>query len=148
MATGSSSAPPGALRPTFRSAQSTAPGTNRMVFYGPSSAIGMSHRILVVDDHEPYRRFMSTSLARRAETETFEVSDGVAALEKAEALRPDVILLALGLPGLGGLDVARQLPRISPRSKVLVVSHELDAGIISEALRLGPLGYLHTLRRG
>jgi CheY-like chemotaxis protein len=108
----------------------------------------MSHRILVVEDHEPFRRFMSASLARRAETETFDVSDGAAALEKAEALRPDVILLDLGLPGLGGLDVARQLPRIAPRSKVLVISNELDPGIISEALRLGALGYLHKLRCG
>ena len=106
----------------------------------------MPHRILVVEDHEPYRRFMRTSLARRAETQTFEVSDGLAAIEKAETLQPDVILLDLGLPGLGGLDVARQLPRIAPRSKVLVVSNEVDPDIIREVLCVGARGYLHKLR--
>ena len=106
----------------------------------------MPQRILVVEDHERFRRFLRASLARRAETEIFEVSDGPAAIEKAEALQPDVILLDLGLPGLHGLDVARQLPRIAPRSKVLVVSNELDPDVIHEALQVGARGYLHKLR--
>jgi DNA-binding NarL/FixJ family response regulator len=64
----------------------------------------------------------------------------------AEALQPDVILLDLSLPGLGGLDVARQPPRIAPRSKVLFVSNEFDSDVIRETLRLGARGYLHKLR--
>jgi DNA-binding NarL/FixJ family response regulator len=105
-----------------------------------------SQRILVVEDHEPYRRFIRAALARRPETEAFEVPDGPAAIEQAEALQPNVILLDLSLPGLDGLDVARRLPRIAPLSKVLVVSSELDPDIIHESLRLGARGYLHKLR--
>jgi DNA-binding NarL/FixJ family response regulator len=105
----------------------------------------MPQRILIVEDHEPCRRFIRVSLARRAETEMFEVSDGAAAIENAEALQPDVILLDLSLPGLGGLDVARRLPRIAPRSKVLFVSNEFDPDVIHQTLRLG-MGYLHKLR--
>jgi len=57
--------------------------------------ICMSQRILVVDDHEACRHVLRALLARRAETETFEVSDGQSAIETAEALQPDVILLDL-----------------------------------------------------
>src|SRR3954469_15527543 len=106
----------------------------------------ISQRILVVDDHETCRRFIRASLARRAETETFEVSDGPAAIERAGALQPDVILLDISLPGLGGLEVARRLPRIAPRSRVLFVSNELDPDVIHETLRLGARGYVHKLR--
>ena len=106
----------------------------------------MSHRILVVEDHEPFRRFIRESLAGRTGTQTFEVSDGRAAIEKAGALQPDVILLDIGLPGLHGLDVARQLPRIAPQSRVLFVSNESDPDVIHETLRLGARGYVHKLR--
>jgi CheY-like chemotaxis protein len=117
-----------------------------MIFYGAAQALPMPQRILVVEDHERYRRFLCASLARRAETEIFEAADGRTAIEKAEALQPDVILLDLGLPGLGGLDVARHLPRAAPRSTVLVVSSERDPDIIREALQAGAGGYLHKLR--
>jgi CheY-like chemotaxis protein len=106
----------------------------------------MPHRILVVEDHEPFRRFIRALLAGRGETRTFEVSDGPAAIEQAGALQPDVILLDVRLPGLHGLDVARQLPRIAPRSRILFVSHEQDPDVIHEALRLGAGGYVHKLR--
>jgi len=105
----------------------------------------MSQRILIVEDHDLWRRLICTSLAGRAETETFEVSDGPAAIEEAARLQPAVILLDLRLPGLGGLDVARQLPRLAPRSKVLFASHEVDPDVIHHTLRLGA-GYLHKLR--
>jgi CheY-like chemotaxis protein len=106
----------------------------------------MSQRILIVEDHEPSRRFIRALLASRTETQTFEVSDGPAAIEKAEALQPDVILLDISLPGLHGLEVARQLPRIAPPSRVLFVSQELDPDVIHETLRLGGRGYVHKLR--
>jgi CheY-like chemotaxis protein len=108
----------------------------------------MPHRILVVEDHEPFRRHICASLAGRAETETFEASDGPAAIETAAALQPDLVLLDIGLPGLHGLEVARQLPRVSPSSRILFVSHESDPDVIHETLRLGASGYVHKLRCG
>ena len=106
----------------------------------------MPHRILVVEDYEPFRRFIRESLACLPETDTFEASDGLAAIEEAGALQPDLMLLDIGLPGLGGLDVARQLPRVAPRSRVLFVSQEQDPDLIHETLRLGASGYVHKLR--
>jgi CheY-like chemotaxis protein len=106
----------------------------------------MSHRILVVEDHEPFRRHLCTSLASRVETQTFEASDGPAAIQQAAALQPELILLDMRLPGLHGLEVARQMPRISPSSKILFVSNESDADVIEETLRLGATGYVHKLR--
>jgi len=106
----------------------------------------MPHRILVVEDHEPFRRHIRGLLAGRAGAQTFEASDGHAAVEKAEALQPDVILLDIQLPGLHGFEVARRLPRISPESKILFLSHESDSDIIHETLRLGATGYVHKLR--
>ena len=106
----------------------------------------MPHSILVVEDHEPFRRYIRGLLAGRAGAQTFEASDGHAAVEKAEALQPDVILLDIQLPGLNGFEVARRLPRISPLSKILFLSHESDSDIIHETLRLGATGYVHKLR--
>ena len=70
----------------------------------------MPKRILVVEDHEPFRRFLRESLTGRAETETFEAADGRAAIERAGALQPDVILLDIRLPHVHGLEVVRRLP--------------------------------------
>jgi CheY-like chemotaxis protein len=108
----------------------------------------MLHRILVVEDHEPFRRFICASLAGRTETQTFEVADGYAAIEQAGALQPDVILLDIGLPGMHGLDVARQLRRMAPASRVVFVTGESDPDVIHETLRLGASGYVHKSRCG
>jgi len=104
------------------------------------------HKILVVEDHEPFRGFIRGLLAGREGTQTFEASDGPAAIEQARALQPDLILLDIGLPGLHGLDVAVQLPRIAPRSRVLFVSQEQDPDVIHETLRSGAKGYVNKLR--
>ena len=106
----------------------------------------MPHRILIVEDHEPFRRVIRTLLTRRAETRTFEASDGTAAIHEAAVLQPDLVLLDIGLPGLNGLGVVKQLADIAPRSKVVFISQESDPDVIHETLRLGASGYVHKLR--
>jgi CheY-like chemotaxis protein len=60
----------------------------------------MPLRILVVEDHPPFRRLICTALQQRAEFQTIEAVDGLEAVQKAEELQPDLVLLDINLPKL------------------------------------------------
>ena len=70
-----------------------------------------------------------------------EISDGLEAVQKSKELKPDLILLDIGLPKLDGLAAARQIRKVSPKSKILFVSQESSAAVVSEAMELGT-GYV------
>jgi DNA-binding NarL/FixJ family response regulator len=100
-------------------------------------------RILVVDDYQPWRRFVCVTLDGNPELQVVgEVSDGLEAVEKAQELRPDLILLDIGLPTLNGIEAARRILRLSPQTKVLFVSENHSVDIAIEALRAGGRGYV------
>src|SRR5271154_748679 len=102
-----------------------------------------SVRALVVDDFEPFRRLICSILLRRQDLQVVcEVSDGLEAVQRAEELKPDLIVLDLGLPTLNGIEAAREIRKVSPKSKILVLSHESSIEIVQEALSLGSLGYV------
>ena len=104
---------------------------------------GSTTRILVVDDYEPWRRFVSTTLQKQPELQIIgEAVDGLEAVQKAEELQPDLIVLDIGLPTLNGIEVARQMRQVSPTSKILFVSENRSADIIKEALSTGAGGYV------
>jgi len=71
-----------------------------------------------------------------------EVSDGLEAVQKAGELRPDLILLDIGLPSINGIEVARRINKLYPESKILFLSQESSADVVREALGAGALGYL------
>jgi CheY-like chemotaxis protein len=97
----------------------------------------------VVDDYEPWRRFVSTTLQKQPELQIIgEAVDGLEAVQKAEELQPDLIVLDIGLPTLNGIEVARQMRQVSPTSKILFVSENRSADIIKEALSTGAGGYV------
>ena len=104
-----------------------------------------SHRILVVEDFEPFRRFICSELQKRAELQVTEVSDGLAAIQKIEELQPDLVLLDIGLPKLNGLEVARWVQKMPNRPKILFVSQESSLDVVREAVNVGALGYVHKL---
>lgn len=74
-----------------------------------------------------------------------QASDGLEAVQKAEDLQPDLMLLDIGLPKLDGIEVARRMGKVAPLAKILFVSVESDADVIKEALGLA-LGYIHKSR--
>jgi DNA-binding NarL/FixJ family response regulator len=67
-------------------------------------------------------------------------TDGLAAVQKAAELQPDLILLDIGLPSLNGIEEARRIRKLSPQSKILFVSQESSADVVKEALATGALG--------
>jgi CheY-like chemotaxis protein len=71
-----------------------------------------------------------------------EASDGVEAIELAQALQPDLILLDIGIPKLNGIEAARRIRELAPQSKILFVSQESSVDIVQEAFTLGASGYV------
>ncbi len=102
-----------------------------------------SVRVVVVEDHEQFRRFICSRLEKAPELQVVGiVSDGLAAVQKAEELQPDLILLDIGLPTLNGIEAARRIRKLSARSKILFVSQESSADVVREALGTGAFGYV------
>jgi len=104
-------------------------------------------KILVVEDHEPFRRLVSSVLQQSKELQVVgEASDGLEAIQKAEDLQPDLILMDIGLPKLSGIAAAKQIRRLIPRAKLLFLTQETDAAVIRETFRAGGRGYVHKMR--
>jgi len=76
-----------------------------------------SIRVLAVGDSETWRRFFSSTLQKERELQVIgEASDGFEAVQKAQELQPDLILLDIGLPTLNGIEAARRIRDVSPTS--------------------------------
>jgi DNA-binding NarL/FixJ family response regulator len=104
-------------------------------------------RILVVDDVVLFRQFVVELLGKRPELQVVgEASDGLEAIQKAIELRPDLILLDIGLPSLNGIEVARQMRSLVPESKIIFLTQESSADVVQEALGLGARGYVVKIK--
>jgi DNA-binding NarL/FixJ family response regulator len=108
-----------------------------------------SIRILVADDYEGWRHQARLLLQARPDYQVIcGASDGPEAVQKAAELKPDLILLDVGLPKLNGLDAARQIRQLSPNSKILFLSQESSSDIAQEAFNLGAMGYIVKAEAG
>ncbi|HEX4920630.1 MAG TPA: response regulator transcription factor [Candidatus Bathyarchaeia archaeon] len=108
-----------------------------------------SVRVLVVEDSEPFRKFICSTLGKRPELQIVgEVSDGLEAVQKAQHLRPDLILLDIGLPTLNGVEAARRIRELSSTSKIVFLTQESSPDVVQEALGLGALGYVVKAHAG
>jgi DNA-binding NarL/FixJ family response regulator len=108
-----------------------------------------SIRVLVVEDSEEFRKFVCSTLGERPELQIVgEDTDGLQGLQRAGELQPDLILLDIGLPSVNGIEVARQIPKLSPKSKILFVSQETSADVVREALGTGAHGYVVKIDAG
>ena len=100
-------------------------------------------RVLVVDDFAGFRHAICSMLSNEPDLLVVaEASDGLEAVCKAENLQPDLIVLDLQLPELNGLEVARRVITLSPKSKIIIASMETSADFVQEAIRSGALGYV------
>ena len=100
-------------------------------------------RIVIVDDFEPFRGFVRALLRKMPQLAVIsELSDGLTAVQKAEELNPDLILLDIGLPSLNGIEAARQIRKLVPTAKIIFLSQESSDDVVQEALNLGALGYV------
>ena len=100
-------------------------------------------RVLLVDDHPVVRDGLRGYLEKCRGVEVVgEADGGVPALEIARDRSPDVVLLDLSMPGMGGLDVARQLRYAAPQARVLVLTMQEDREYLREARQAGAHGYM------
>ena len=103
-----------------------------------------SIRILITDDYADWRRQVHSLLqARPAWQVIAEALDGSEAVQKAEDLKPDLILLDVGLPNLNGIEAARKIRQLSPSSKIVFLSLNKSLEVVRTALSTGALGYVH-----
>src|SRR5271154_1802360 len=103
----------------------------------------MSLRILIADDHEVVRRGLCALLQAHDGWEICaEAKDGREALEKAAQLKPDVVILDVGMPNLNGLAATRQLMQHDPHCKVIVLTITDSDQVIREALDAGARGFV------
>jgi DNA-binding NarL/FixJ family response regulator len=101
-------------------------------------------KVLIVDDYEDWRRTVRQLLQERPELQVIcEVSDGLAAVHKADELKPDLILLDIGLPKLNGIEAARQIRQLSPSAKIIFLSQDNSLDPDELALSTGVHGYVH-----
>jgi DNA-binding NarL/FixJ family response regulator len=96
-----------------------------------------AYRVLVVEDFAPIRRVIYSVLANGAGLQVIgEAVDGLEAVQKAAELKPDLILLDIGLPKLNGLQAAQRILTFAPQTRIIFVSQESSAEVVQEALKL------------
>jgi DNA-binding NarL/FixJ family response regulator len=100
-------------------------------------------RILLADDHPVVRQGLKTFLDLQPDMEVAgEAATGAEAVARAEELRPDVVLLDLVMPDLGGIEAARRIREVSPETKVIVLTSYAEDENVIPALKAGASGYV------
>jgi DNA-binding NarL/FixJ family response regulator len=100
-------------------------------------------RILLADDHEMLRRGLRAILTEQPGWEICgEAVDGRQAVELAQKLRPDVIVMDIAMPELNGLEATRQIRRLLPRAEILVLTFDESEALVREVLTAGARGYV------
>jgi two-component system, NarL family, response regulator LiaR len=100
-------------------------------------------RVLIADDHAVVRQGLRTFLELQDDIEVVaDVADGEAALRAAREHEPDVVLMDLVMPGIGGVEAIRGLREARPEARVLVLTSFLDDEKLFPAVRAGAAGYL------
>src|SRR5881397_2066520 len=102
----------------------------------------MRMRLLIADDHRMFREGVKAALPPEEFEVVAETSDGQDAVRLARKLQPDLALLDISMPGLNGVDSAREVLRASPHSRVVVLTMHRDDAYLLEALRAGARGYV------
>ena len=100
-------------------------------------------RVLIVDDFTEWRRVIRGIICAMPQVEVAgEAADGLEAVEKAQQLQPDLILLDIGIPGLNGIEAARQIAKVCPKSKIAFLTENRCYEFVEQALEAGASGYI------
>jgi two-component system response regulator NreC len=100
-------------------------------------------RILLADDHAVLRAGLRVLLSAQADLEVVgEAAEGAEALRLTHSLKPDVVVMDIGMPGVSGIDVTARIRRELTSTKVLILSMHDDQGYLRQALRAGASGYV------
>ena len=100
-------------------------------------------RILLADDHAVLRAGLRALLGAQEDLEVVgEASDGAEAVRLTQKLRPDVVVMDIGMPGVNGIDATARIKRDLPAAKVLILSMHDDQGYLRQVLRAGASGYV------
>jgi DNA-binding NarL/FixJ family response regulator len=100
-------------------------------------------RVLIADDHALLRQLLRHQLEGQDEVEVIsDVGTGREAIEAAETLLPDVVLMDLAMPGLNGIEATRQIRKRLPKTKVLILTGYMDDDRVVDALRADAAGYI------
>lgn len=100
-------------------------------------------RILIADDHVLVREGIRALLSLHEDVEVVgEASDGSEAIKLASKLSPDIILMDISMPGLGGLEATLEIKKANPEAKILVLSQYDDKEYVSRFLKAGVSGYI------
>src|SRR5438093_11808499 len=102
----------------------------------------MQTQLILADDHLLVRQGVRSLLERRGMEVVGEASDGHEAIGLAQKLQPDVAILDVSMPLLNGLDTARQVNQVSPRTKLILLTMHDEPQYILEALQVGIQGYV------
>jgi DNA-binding NarL/FixJ family response regulator len=101
-------------------------------------------KVLLVDDHQVVRRGLRTFLEVQDDIEVVgEAADGAEGVDRAEELRPDIILMDVKMPGLDGIGALRRLREIGNPARVLIVTSFTEQRTVVPALRAGAAGYVY-----
>jgi two-component system, NarL family, response regulator DegU len=99
-------------------------------------------RLVLVDDHRLLREGLRRSLSEEGFEVVGEAADGEAAIEVAAATQPDVILMDVTMPNLGGVEATKRIHEAQPNIRIVMLTMHADADIVADALRSGACGYL------
>jgi len=100
-------------------------------------------RIFLADDHAVVREGLRSLISAQADMEVIgEAGDGREAVEKTRELKPDLVLLDIGMPNLNGIDAARQILANSPATHILILTMHYSQQVVSEILAAGARGFL------
>ena len=106
-------------------------------------------RILIADDHEAVRKGVCAILSSRADVEICgEAENGKETIEKANALKPDLIILDITMPVLSGFEAAREIRKTMPTVPILILSMHESNQLIEEAKKIGVQGYVTKTQVG
>jgi len=100
-------------------------------------------RVLLADDHQILRQGLRTLLEREPDVRVVgEATDGREAVAQAAALRPDVVVMDLSMPGLNGIEATRRIVAAQPKTKVVGLSMHADRQYVRAMFEVGAAGYL------